>query len=174
MQNNELQEIFAPVIEAVSENPMLIVIWIMAFVIFIVSYILLIKASRFISDRYSFDAKVKKAKQEGRYATGTRVDVSRHYDYDRNSGHEVRHETWYATYSYEVDGVEYKKRFMSWKDASEPPLRLELYYKNNPKKTFTPYEYRWGGLLGLPLMIWSFLPFIITALFLLATGAVRP
>lgn len=170
MQDNDLREILAPVFDAVSENPMLAVIWIITFVILIGGFIFCIKAENKLATLFSFDAKVKKAKNEGRYVTGTRLEAS--YDSDFHSN--IDHKTWYATYSYEVDGIEYKKKLMSWYDSAEPPLLLELYYDKNPKKVFTPYEYRRGGFFALPLLIWRFSPFILAALFLWATGVVKP
>ena len=77
--------------------------------------------------------KIEKAKRLGHIVKGKRIK-----QWDDSTAGSV--DFWYyATYTYEVDGKEYKYKFMN---KIAPPFEVTLYYINSPRKVFTEYEYK--------------------------------
>lgn len=84
--------------------------------------------------------KVQKARELGHVVLGTRVSYSYSHGDDSTSYH--------AKYTYEVDGAGYVYKYF---DTQFPPLQLNLYYFNYPKRAFHEKESRVRSCLGIAL-----------------------
>lgn len=97
--------------------------------------------------------KMEKAKEFNHIIKAKRIS---YYD-DDITGTQV--DSWYhAKYEYDVNG---KKQVYKYLSRKNPPLQLDLYYVNNPRRPFH-YEEKTSGLIILAYL----LPFILTAIIL--------
>ncbi len=102
--------------------------------------------------------KVEKAKSLGHIVKGKRIK------YWADDPHSVN--SWYhATYTYEVDGKEYKYKYMN---KVVPPFDVTLYYINSPRKTFTAYEYK----QNYSLILYYIIPIAVAIIVINCLGGV--
>ena len=82
---------------------------------------------------------------------------------------EVARYNWRATYRCTVQGEE-RKYSAYFKHPATPPLRLYLYYIDNPKKLFSYEEYHYENHKALLLFPLIFLPWILAGIALALLG----
>lgn len=78
------------------------------------------------------------------------------------------HYNWHATYRYSIDGRQ-RQYHAYFKEPATPPLKLYLYYLNNPNKLFSYEEYHYENHKGIVMLALTALPWAlaVAAMFLL-------
>lgn len=146
-----ISQMFQQVIDTYKSIPIEGLYGMIAFVIVIIFEVIVVKKFS-IGNRRKLN--IEKAEAAGHVHKGIRISLEKG-TYRRKRGQEHRHKIHYrAVYEYKYNGGTYKKRIFS--DNGEPPLKLDFYYKTNPKKVFTKIKKKTAYvnfvLMTLPLI----------------------
>ena len=112
------------------------------------------------------DRMKQEAKKAGRMVTGHLTRSTRSAYMPDEPDYEKRRSLWHVTYTYTVNGTEY--RYRAGIDAREtPPGEIRLFYpKGHPEKAIAEGEQRHDGrdlsLVLLPVILWAVIYHLIS------------
>lgn len=135
--------------------------WGVVFAILIGGYVIAVPLYKKVSYRISLERKREIARKRGHIIEAILVR--------RHPVGEVARYNWRATYRCTVQGEE-RKYSAYFKHPATPPLRLYLYYIDNPKKLFSYEEYHYENHKALLLFPLIFLPWILAGIALALLG----
>ncbi|MDI9499081.1 MAG: hypothetical protein QM270_11450 [Bacillota bacterium] len=104
--------------------------------------------------------KVQRARELGHVTRGIRQSHRTHEDDDRT--------TYSAKYAYEVDGMKYAYKYYG---DEFPPLELDLYYFNNPRRAFHEKKSQLRSCLAAALFY--LIPFLASCLVIHLLGGIE-
>ena len=144
-----------------TDDPVNWIKWAAVFAILIGSYVIAIPLYKKVSHGMSWERKRDIAKRRGHVIQASLTD--------KHPTGEVSRYNWRAIYRYTTEGEE-RQYTAYFKHPSTPPLRLYLYYVDDPKKLFSCEEYHYENHKGLLLLPVIFLPWILAGLALVLLG----
>lgn len=139
--------------------------WVVVFAVLILGYVIALPLYKKVEYRLSWDRKRDLARERDHVIEAV---LEKKYP----SGEPGNYD-WHAAYRYTVGGKQ-KKYNAFFKHPQTPPLRIFLYYLNNPGRVFSYEEYHYENhkaVLLLPVML---LPWILAILTFVVLGIEIP
>ena len=159
---NEIQMMKEELTEIFSDDPIIWGKWILVFIAFILTYVIIIKfkLNEKLNPNERLDKKVQRA-IENKHIINAKL-IKKYTDTDTR-------EVTSAIYEYEVNGKMYKYR-ADLRGFLDARTTLHLYYENTPQKLFTNEEHHNYGILSLPWVILNCSPFLVVAFMIYILG----
>ncbi len=146
-----LDEIIQGVKNFLSDSPINQVKWGIVFAVIIIGYVVLIKSKIIskIANKWEYRRDIAISRNHVVEAT-----LISEYPYGEAPDYE-----WHAKYSYTIDGKEWKHNAV-FREPARPPKTIELYYVDNPKRTFSTEENMPRSLEAVPVLVLVLLPIV--------------
>lgn len=141
---NTVSQMYQQIIDTYKEIPIEGVYGIIAFVIVVILEVIVVKKFS-LGNRLKLN--IEKAEAAGHVHRGKRVSLEKR-SYKKDHGWETRYK---AVYEYTYNEKKYTKRITH--RNGEPPIKLDFYYKTNPKKVFTKLKKKGAFLNGVLMML---------------------
>lgn len=148
-------DIKGALISMFSDDPINWIKWAVVFAVLIGGYILALPLYKKVSYRLSWERKRDIAKSRNHIIEAALVK--------KHPTGEAANYDWRATYRYSISGEEREYRAY-FKHPIEPPIRLYLYYVNDPSKLFSLSEYHYENHKAIILFPLVFLPWILACI----------
>ena len=142
------------------ESPLNWAKWAVVFAVLVLGYAAAVPLSKKVAWRLGWARKRDIAKSRGHSVPATMVEKHPHG--------QPPHYNWHATYRYSMGGRQ-RQYHAYFKEPATPPLKLYLYYLNNPNKLFSYEEYHYENHKGIVMLALTALPWAlaVAAMFLL-------